>query len=53
MSVTYPSAKTNEHTVEPEDEDYSWVQSYLARLKGKEEREEYYALLEQELELLK
>ncbi len=32
---------------------YSWLESYLERLKGKEERKEYYALVEQELELLK
>ncbi len=35
------------------DRHYSWLESYLERLKGKEERKEYYALVEQELELLK
>jgi hypothetical protein len=28
---------------------YSWVESYVERLKGKEARAEYYALLEEEL----
>jgi hypothetical protein len=32
---------------------YSWVESYMAWLKGKEERPEYYALLEEELASLR
>jgi hypothetical protein len=32
-----------------EEHHYSWVESYMEWLKGKEERPEYYALLEEEL----
>jgi TorA maturation chaperone TorD len=32
---------------------YSWVENYLEWLKGKEERPEYYALLEEELASLR
>lgn len=41
-----PPAKVAEHH-------YSWLESYLERLKSKEERKEYHELLEQEFELLK
>ena len=37
----------------PEDRPYSWLEDYLATLEGKEAREEYYAWLEYELELLR
>ena len=30
---------------------YSWVESYMERLEGKEERAHYYALVEEELEI--
>ena len=32
---------------------YSWVETYMEWLKGKEERPEYYALLEEELASLR
>jgi hypothetical protein len=32
---------------------YSWVENYMEWLKGKEERSEYYALLEEELASLR
>jgi len=30
-------------------EDYSWLESYMERLEGKEERAHYYALVERSL----
>jgi hypothetical protein len=32
---------------------YSWLESYMERLEGKEERAEYYALVEEELASLR
>ena len=43
--------RAGSHVGEPEHErryQYSWVEDYLARLEGKEAREEYYARLEYE-----
>ena len=36
-----------------EEHNYSWVEAYLERLEGKESREHYYALIEEELLRLK
>jgi len=35
------------------DHDYSWLESYMERLEGKEERMQYHAFLEEELASLR
>ena len=36
-----------------EERHYSWLESYMGRLEGKESRAEYHALLEEELDSLR
>ena len=49
LTAVGPTEHAGSRADEPrEDRRYSWVEGYLARLEGKESREEYYARLEYE-----
>ena len=51
MDLGIPSENTLSRFVS--ERHYSWVENYMEWLKGKEERPEYYALLEEELASLR